>query len=200
MSKPAEGKIEPTPLIPDRELALRSRGVPAHIARQPFEGDLPHVPGYDLATWSGDSEAWAVTLYGVPDAGKSMLAAQLMWLRLPHIHTAAWWRTSRLIDATFGHLGNETRNRASRECHADLLVIDDLGQNMGLRGLDILCSVIDARRDEELATIFTLDIPLVTLFERYPALRWRLTSDTIAVPFDQTYEETAPRSSDRAFS
>ena len=200
MSKPDLSRIEPTALFPDRELALRSRGVPAHIARQPFEGDLPHVPGYDQATWSGDSEAWAVTLYGVPDAGKSMLAAQLMWLRLPSVRTAAWWRTTRLLDATFGHLGNETRTRACRECHADLLVIDDLGPHMGRRGLDNLCSIIDARRDEELATIFTLDIPLVTLFERYPALRWRLTSDTIAVPFDQTYEETAPRRSDRALS
>lgn len=170
----------------DRELALSAHGVPVRIARQRFEGGLPRVPGHDLATWTGDSEAWALTFYGVPDAGKSVLAAQLLWLRLPYVDTAAWWRASRLIDAHFGFLGGETRNRACQDCHADILVIDDLGRGMGCREVDILCNVIAARHDEGLDTIFTFNVPLATL---HPALVPRLTTGTIAVPFEQTYEE-----------
>ena len=175
-------------LGPARELALTSRGVPAHLACQRFEGELPHVPGQDLANWSGGPKAWAVALYGVPGAGKSMLAAQLMWLRLPSVDTAAWWRASRLIDAHFSLPDVAARARVCQECYADLLVIDDIS-SMGRRGLDILCNVIGARRDEGLATILTFNVPLAALCKRYPKLGSKLTSGTIAVPFEQTYEE-----------
>lgn len=178
-----------TAYFEDRERALRSRGVPAHLARQPFEGALPDVPGSDLVTWSGGPEKWAIALHGVPDAGKSMLAAQLMWLRLPYVKTAAWWRASRLIDAHFGLLGHETRLRTLKECYADLLVIDDLGHSMGHRGLAILSNLIASRHDENRATIITTHLPLVTLSKLYPEIGSRLTSETIAIPFDQTYKE-----------
>lgn len=171
----------------DRESALRSHGVPARFARQPFVGGMPHVLGHDLAAWSGSPETWAIVLHGVRDAGKSMLAAQLLWLRLPHVRTAAWWRASHLLDALFGALGEETRARAHTECAADLLVIDDLGRGMGDRGLGFLFNVIASRHEEDRASIFTFSESLVAFCKRHPAIGSRLTRDSIPVPFLQTY-------------
>jgi len=177
----------------DRESALRAHGVPARLARQTFDGGVPHVLGYDLAAWSGSPDTWAIVLHGARDAGKSMLAAQLLWLRLPHIRTAAWWRASHLLDALFGALGEETRTRAHTECAADLLVIDDLGRGMGDRGLEYLCNVIASRHEEDRASIFTFNESLVTFCKQHPAIGSRLTRDTLAVPFDQTYAERSRR-------
>jgi hypothetical protein len=177
----------------DREAALRAHGVPARLARQTFEGGVPHVLGYDLAAWSGSPDTWAIVLHGARDAGKSMLAAELLWRRLPHLRTAAWWRASHLLDALFGALGEETRTRAHTECAADLLVIDDLGRGMGDRGLEFLFNVIASRHEEDHASIFTFNESLVAFCKQHWSIGSRLTRDTIAVPFDQTYAERTRR-------
>ena len=161
-------------------------------------GECPTSSATTWPLWSGSPDTWAIVLHGARDAGKSMLAAQLLWLRLPHIRTAAWWRASHLLDALFGALGEETRTRAHTECAADLLVIDDLGRGMGDRGLEYLCNVIASRHEEDRASIFTFNESLVTFCQQHPAIGSRLTRDTIAVPFDQTYAERSRRDSPKS--
>lgn len=177
----------------DRESALRAQGVPASFARQPFLGRLPHVLGHDLAAWSGDPDAWAVVLHGVGNAGKSMLAAELLWRRLPHVHTAAWWRASQLVDALFGSLGEEAKTRAHQDGAADLLVIDDLGHVVGDRGYGCLFNVIAAREEDDRATIITLDEPLLPFCKRHRDIGLTLTRHTLPVPFLQTYSQRTKR-------
>ena len=173
----------------DRETALRVHGVPASFARQPFLGSLPHVLGHDLAAWTGGPDAWAVVLHGVSNAGKSMLAAELLWQRLPHVQTAAWWRASQLVDALFGSLGEETKARAHQDCAADLLVIDDLAHIVGDRGFACLYNVIVARQEDDRAALITLDEPLLAFCKRHWDIGLTLTRGTIPVPFLQTYVE-----------
>ena len=173
----------------DRETALRAHGVPASFARQPFLGSLPHVLGHDLAAWTGDPPDWGLVLHGVENAGKSMLASELLWRRLPLIHTAAWWRASHLVNALFGFLGEETRDRAHQDCAADLLVIDDLGHVMGERGFLCLFNVITARQEDDRATIITLDEPLLAFCERHWDIGSTLNRRTLPVPFTQTYAQ-----------
>lgn len=175
--------------FPDRETALRAHGVPASFARQRFVGGLPHVLGHDLATWRGGPDSWAVVLHGLGNAGKSMLAAEILWQRLPHVHTTGWWRASQLVDALFGSLGEEAKAGAHRDCVADLLVIDDLGHIVGERGFDCLYNVIVARQEEERASIFTFNEPLVAFCKQHWAIGSRLTRGTILVPFVQTYAQ-----------
>ncbi len=185
-------------LLADRESALLSHGVPARLAGQPFVGGMPHVLGHDLAAWTGGPATWAVVLHGVEDAGKSMLAAQLLWLRLPHIRTAAWWRAAHLLDALLGSFGEETRVRAHQESTADLLVIDDLGHVLGDRGLDVLYNLVTARQEQVRATILTLDESLVAFCKRHWSLGSKLTRDTLPVPFAQTYAERTRQEGSRA--
>ncbi len=173
----------------DRETALRAQGVPVSFARQPFLGNLPYVLGHDLAAWTGGPDAWAVVLHGIGCAGKSMLAAELLWQRLPHVQTAAWWRASQLVDALFGSLGEETKAHAHQACAASLLVLDDLGHVVGDRGFVCLHNVIAARQEHERATIFTLNEPLVAFCKRHWAIGSALTRGTIPVPFIQTYAQ-----------
>lgn len=103
--------------------------------------------------------------------------------------TAAWWRTSQLVDALFGSLGEETKAHAHQACAASLLVLDDLGHVVGDRGFVCLHNVIAARQEHERATIFTLNEPLVAFCKRHWAIGSALTRGTIPVPFIQTYAQ-----------
>ena len=174
-----------------RETALRAHGVPASFARQPFLGSLPRILGHDLAAWAGGPDAWAVVLHGVGGAGKSMLAAELLWQRLPYVHTAVWWRAAQLVDALFGSLGEEAKIRAHQDCNAELLVLDDLGHIVGDRGFDSLYNVIAARQEDDRATIVTLNEPLLAFCKRQWAIGSKLSRGTIPVPFTQTYAQRA---------
>ncbi len=122
-----------------------------------------------------------------------MLAAELLWQRLPHVQTAAEWRASQLVDALFGFLGEETKTRAHQDCIADLLVIDDLTHVLGDRGIACLYNVIIARQEDDRATIITLDEPLLAFCKRHWDIGSTLTRGTIPVPFDQTYRERTRR-------
>jgi len=179
--------------IAGREDALRAHGVPASFARQPYLGSLPRVLGQDLGAWSGHPPDWGLVLHGTESAGKSMLAAEILWRRLPHLRTAAWWRASRLVDALFGALGEELKDRANQDCAADLFVIDDLGHVVGGRGYDCLFNVIAARQEDDRATIITLDEPLLAFCERQPDIGLTLTHRTLPVPFVQTYSQRTKR-------
>lgn len=184
----------------DRETALRARGIPASFARQPFLGGMPQVLGHDLAAWTGDPPAWGIVLHGVGNAGKSMLAAELLWRRLPHVQTAAWWRAAQLVDALFGSLGEGTKDRANQDCAADLLVIDDLGHVVGNRGYACLFNVIVSRQEDDRATIVTLDEPLLAFCKRQRNIGSTLARRTLPLPFIQTYAqrtEGRPRGIDR---
>ncbi len=194
-AKRALPRAQPHPFT-DRETALRAHGVPATCAREPFQGGLPRVLGHDLADWIGGPGAWALVLHGVVGAGKSMLAAELLWRRLPDLRTAAWWRASLLLDALLGSLSEETKARAHRDRDADLLVIDDLGHVLGDRGFEVLYNVLTPRQDDERPTLITLDEPLLTFCQRQWPLGAALTRGTLPVPFRQTYaQRTAPEAS-----
>lgn len=141
-----------------REAALEAHGVPVGH-RIPFvePAEWPHDgrrSGMDLSKWAGDP--WCVLLAGVVKGGKTMLATELFWRRLPWVHTAYWIRCGTAITALFGTFGEEKANDMARKLYdSDLLVMDEIGRGHDGKAWNAIVEVVSHRHENQLATIFT---------------------------------------------
>lgn len=114
---------------------------------QPFGLEL------DALDWTGDP--WSVGFLGVSGTGKTMLATELFWRRLPRAKTAAWWRADALVGALFGSAGEDAQKRAAAAQGADLLLIDDIGWGTSGGAMEKLFGVVAHRHAAMLETLWT---------------------------------------------
>lgn len=133
-----------------REQRLAAAGTPSRYRREFIAREWPA----GAEAWTG--EPWSIGFVGLSDAGKTMLATELMWRLLDRSSQtsrpwrALWASAARLADSGFG-------DGADRELYnaaftVKLLLIDDVGWGSGLEKLFTLLS---ARHGEELPTIWT---------------------------------------------
>jgi predicted RNA-binding Zn-ribbon protein involved in translation (DUF1610 family) len=107
----------------------------------------------DALDWEGDP--WAVGFLGDSDGGKTMIATELFWRRLPSATSAAWWRADALVNALFGSEGDEAQQRATAAVKCSLLLLDDIGWGTNGGAMERLFGVIAERHGEMLPTIWT---------------------------------------------
>jgi DNA replication protein DnaC len=144
--------------------------------------------GPDMRTWAG--APFFVTLAGVVGSGKTMLATELLWRRLPHVQTASWWRAGTAISTVFGSFGEERARAAMCDLYdSELLVLDEIGRGHDGRAWGAIVEIISHRHEQHRETIFTTNRKIGTrqtgqdkergLAEEDPALFRRLAEGAI---------------------
>jgi hypothetical protein len=153
---------QPEPL--SRDQALASYGVPARyrqtfIPPDPWPVPIADGADGDMATWSGNP--WSTLLIGTHyGAGKSMMAAELLWrLTGGERGAGSWVRAGYVIAALWGKRGEQEQRAAYRLVDAPVLVIDELGRaHVSQAAWETLSDLVGTRYDWQRPTIFTTNV------------------------------------------
>jgi hypothetical protein len=137
-----------------RAEALASCGCPPRFCEAYEPRAVAKPAGLDVDVLSWDGDPWAVGFLGDSDGGKTMLATELFWRRLPAASTASWITAARLVKGLLSRVDTEREEAAAAQA-ADLLLIDDLGWGTRGGGMEILFGVITERHAEYRETIWT---------------------------------------------
>lgn len=133
-----------------REQRLAALGTPARYRRPFVEREWPA----GAAEWTG--APWCIGFVGMSNAGKTMLATELLWRLLERSSQAGrpwparWTTAAELADSGFGN--GSDREVYETALRVKLLLIDDLGWG---GGIEKLFALISARHGAMLPTIWT---------------------------------------------
>jgi hypothetical protein len=147
-----------------RAAGLGAHGVPAEYQRafvdQAWPTD-PRRPTFDIGAWSGSP--WSVTFAGVVSGGKTMLATEIFWRRLPWVRSAFWTRMGTAVRAAFGDFGEErSKDMTGKLFDSELLLLDDLGRGHDGRAWSFVVEVVSHRHEHRMPTIITTNRRLRT--------------------------------------
>jgi hypothetical protein len=147
-----------------RAAGLTRCGVPARY-RVPFTEPAAwprdqRKPDADLSAWTGsDPSTWCVVFAGVVEAGKTMLATELLSRRIQAgVRKAVWIRAGDVIQRLYGLDGEARREEWERLTGADLLLLDDIGRGHDGGAWATIGELLTARYDAVRPTLGTMNI------------------------------------------
>jgi hypothetical protein len=153
---------------PGRAEALAAAGVPKrhlHPFVEPGPAGLQAAwpatsEGIACTAWPASS-GWSLLLVGVTGAGKSAIAAELLWRAMRDRRGAgAWLRAAEIADQVLS--GNAAALRSALE--ASVLVIDELGiGHDGKPAWSVVENVVCRRWEQEASTLITTNLAKATL-------------------------------------
>jgi hypothetical protein len=147
-----------------REAILERAGVPVTY-RRPFiapaawpQDRRPERAGIDLAAWRG--QPWCVLAGGAVEGGKTMLLTELMARLLPVVRSGVWCRGSEIVRTLYSAAFQDREAEWRRYAEAGVLLVDDLGRDLGEAGWKTVAEVLTVRYDHQRPTLITTNMPV----------------------------------------